>query len=111
MLERKRRLLDVMPRIESRVRYVDHVHETGVRLFELACERDLDGVVGKYANGRYQCDGAATSWVTFKNPAYSQAVGRAELFEQRRSPETRPRRKALAPRPAVGVMILRAASS
>ena len=39
LLERKRRLLDVMPRVESRLRYVDHVHETGVRFFELACER------------------------------------------------------------------------
>ena len=31
LLERKRLLLDVMPRIESRVRYVDHIHESGVR--------------------------------------------------------------------------------
>jgi bifunctional non-homologous end joining protein LigD len=34
LLERKRLLLEVMPRIESRVRYPDHVHESGVRFFE-----------------------------------------------------------------------------
>lgn len=97
LLERKRRLLDVIPRIESRVRYVDHVHETGVRFFELARERDLEGVVGKYARGIYQGDSTVTSWIKVKNPTYSQAEGRHELFEQRRSPEPRPRRTLTAP--------------
>jgi ATP-dependent DNA ligase len=84
LLERKRRLLDAMPRVESRVRFVDHVHETGVRFLELVCERDLEGVVGKFAGGMYRSDGWATSWVKFKNRNYSQADGRAELFESRR---------------------------
>ena len=48
LLERKRRVLEVMPRIESRVRYVDHVHESSVRFFKLACVRDLEGLVVKY---------------------------------------------------------------
>ena len=97
LLERKRRLLGIMPRVETRVRYVDHVHETGIRFFELACERDLEGVVGKFARGTYQSDGTATSWVKFKHATYSQAEGRAELFEQRRSPEPAPRRRQPAP--------------
>ena len=98
LLERKRLLLDVMPQIESRVRYVDHVHETGVRFFELACERDLEGIVAKYTRGVYQTNHAITSWLKVKNPHYSQAEGRAELFEQRRSPERRPRTAIKAPR-------------
>ena len=97
LLERKRLLLDVMPRMESRVRYVDHVHETGVRFFELACERDLEGIVAKYARGVYQSNHAITSWLKVKNPNNSQAEGRAELFEQRRSPESRPRQRLAAP--------------
>ncbi len=52
-LERKRRLFDVMPRIESRVRYVDYVHERGIELFDLACQNDLEGIVAKYARGTY----------------------------------------------------------
>jgi hypothetical protein len=32
----------------------------------------------------YHADGASTSWLKIKNPAYSQAEGRAELFEQHR---------------------------
>jgi ATP-dependent DNA ligase len=60
-----------MPTFESRVRYVDHVHETGIRFFELTCERDLEGIVGKYARGVYQRDGSVTSWVKVKNPTYN----------------------------------------
>lgn len=39
----------------------------GVRFFELACERDLEGIVGKYARGTYQADSTLTSWVKVKN--------------------------------------------
>jgi hypothetical protein len=73
-----------------------------VRFFELACDRDLEGVVGKYARGTYQSDGTATSWLKIKHARYSQAEGRAELFEQRRSPERRPRRKAPNPTLVLG---------
>ena len=84
LLERKRRLREIMPSVEPRVRYVDHVHGTGTRFYELACERDLEGIVAKWARGTYQRDGAATSWLKIKNPGYSQAEGRQELFELRR---------------------------
>lgn len=44
---------DVSPlcRLE-RLRYVDHVLGFGVALFELACENDLEGVVGSAENRR-----------------------------------------------------------
>jgi len=63
-----------------------------------ACERDLEGVVGKFAGGTYQSDGAATSWVKFKNPTYTQAEGRAELFESRRGRLEGHTQRARAPR-------------
>ena len=46
-----------------------------------ACALNLEGVVGKWANGTYQTDGRCTSWVKFKNPEYSQMEARHELFE------------------------------
>jgi hypothetical protein len=46
-------------------------------------------------HGTYQSDGAAASWIKFKNPTYSQAEGRHALFEQRQLP--RPRRKVSPP--------------
>ena len=89
LLERKRRLFNVMPRIESRVRYVDYVHGRGSELFALACAHDLEGIVAKWAPGTYQ-SGGRTSWLKIKNPTYSQMEGRHNLFEVRQSP-IRPR--------------------
>jgi hypothetical protein len=69
-----------------------HVHQG------LACERELEGIVAKWANGSYQCDGGGTSWLKIKNPNYSQAEGRHELLESRRRPALPSRRvKALPP--------------
>jgi ATP-dependent DNA ligase len=68
--------------VESRVRYVDHIHERGVAFFELACSRDIEGVVGKWQHGTYQT-GQGSSWVKVKHAQYSQNEGRAELFNVR----------------------------
>jgi ATP-dependent DNA ligase len=84
LIERKRRLRSIMPRVESRLLYVDHIRDRGTALFKAACERDLEGIVGKWADGRYETDGVSTSWVKVKNPDYSHMVGRRELFEARR---------------------------
>ena len=83
---RKRRLARIMPRIESRVRYLDHVVARGHDLFRLVCERDVEGIVAKWARGRYHTDEATTSWMKIKNRDYSQALGRHEFFAERQSP-------------------------
>jgi bifunctional non-homologous end joining protein LigD len=80
LLERKALLFGALPRIESRVRYVDHIHEQGVEFFKLACARDLEGIVGKWERGTYLMTGG-TSWVKVKNPSYTQLEGRADLFD------------------------------
>jgi bifunctional non-homologous end joining protein LigD len=91
LLERKRRLLAIMPRVECRLLYFDHIHERGCDLFRVACERDLEGIVGKFAAGTYRSDPRSTSWLNLKNPEYSQIRDRHELFETRgraiRSPQ------------------------
>jgi bifunctional non-homologous end joining protein LigD len=89
LLARKRALRRLMPRHDSRLRYVDHLRGRGRELFALACAHDTEGIVGKWANGRYHVDGSTTSWLKVKNPAYTQAVGRHELFEGRGSSRTR----------------------
>jgi bifunctional non-homologous end joining protein LigD len=87
---RKMALRRIMPWVESRLRYLDHVEGRGIDLFRVACDRDLEGVVGKWAQGSYSSNPRTTSWVKIKNPRYSQMEGRHELFERRR-PEGRPR--------------------
>jgi bifunctional non-homologous end joining protein LigD len=81
LIERKQRLRGVVPAASAHVMYVDSIAEQGKELFALACDEDLEGIVGKRARGSYQSDGRSTSWVKIKNPSYSQAEGRADLFD------------------------------
>jgi len=92
LVERKTRLRAILPLESPHLLHVDHLREKGQELFALACENDLEGVVGKWAQGTYQSDGRTTSWVKVKNRTYSQAEGRAELFEGERAgrPRARP---------------------
>ena len=90
--ERKRRLVRILPAEGSRLLYLDHIEERGIDLFRAACERDLEGIVAKWALGTYQSEGG-TSWFKIKNPEYTQIAGRRELFEARR--ELRVRRRGV----------------
>lgn len=65
------------------------MRSAGAILFRLACERDLEGIVAKWAHGTYQTDGCSTSWLKIKNAHYSQMEGRRELFDTRRQRQTR----------------------
>ena len=63
LIERKRRLRAMMPRIDCRLLYVDDVRRRGTALFNAACRRDLEGIVGKWTRGTCIVDGRRTSWV------------------------------------------------
>ena len=54
----------------------------GEGLFRLACENDLEGIVGKRKSDPYLPGHA--SWLKIRNHAYSPWVGREELFERER---------------------------
>jgi ATP-dependent DNA ligase len=82
LLERKRLLRKLLPRRSQSVLYVEHV-ESGTDLFRVICERDMEGIVAKQANARYTPE--ATTWVKIKNQQYSQAVGREDFFDRRRT--------------------------
>jgi bifunctional non-homologous end joining protein LigD len=90
LIERKRLLKALMPTVESRLRYVDHVRQTGTEFYRLICREDLEGIVAKWKKGTYQATGR-TSWRKIKNSDYSQAVDRHELFEKRRPAADRAR--------------------
>jgi hypothetical protein len=77
--------------------FLDAIARRGRRLFELACERDLEGVIAKFAQGRYVSDGRSTSWLKIKNPEYSHMEGRHELFERKRIPWDAPRSRTKPP--------------
>ena len=70
--------------------YVDYIDTNGERLFELACERDLEGIVAKHRHSRYIVEDGNPTWMKIRNPRYSQMVGRDELFERRYEAEGAP---------------------
>jgi hypothetical protein len=55
----------------------------GCKLFAMVQAHDLEGIVAKRKANPY---GPRTRWWKIKNPAYSQAEGRGELFERQRLP-------------------------
>ena len=61
LLERKRRLGRIMPKVESRVLLMEHIGQRGCDLFAAACERDLEGIVAKWRLGCYTSEGNSTS--------------------------------------------------
>jgi bifunctional non-homologous end joining protein LigD len=83
LLERKKRLKRLLRKKRSRVLYVDHIEHAGRRFFAEVCRLDLEGVVAKPKAGTYRVTKKPT-WIKIKNPEYSQAVGRAEMFERLR---------------------------
>jgi ATP-dependent DNA ligase len=68
----------LLPQRLKSVLYVDHV-VSGTELFQVICDRDMEGVIAKQANARYTPD--ATTGVKIKNRQYSQAAGRQDFFD------------------------------
>ena len=63
--------------------YVTTSKAKASRLFEVVCERDLEGIVAKHRQSRYVVEDGNPGWVKVRNRHYSQLVGRDELFERR----------------------------
>jgi bifunctional non-homologous end joining protein LigD len=63
-----------------------YVEGRGVDLFNEVCQRNLEGVVAKRKNGTYN---VVSGWLKIKNPAYTQAERRHELFDAFKAKATR----------------------
>ena len=87
LLERKRALERVIPRRRRpQIETAIWLHGAGSKLFQLVIDHDLEGIVAKRKDGAYS---TSTPWLKIKNPNYSQAEGRGEMFN--RSKVSRPR--------------------
>ena len=60
---------------------VELARDMSARLFQIACEHDLEGIVAKHKNDTYK---PGTKWLKIRNQQYSQWAGRDELFERER---------------------------
>jgi len=83
LVERKEILREIVPKQSRSVLYAKHAPVRGRELFGAVCEADLEGIVAKHYAGRYGED-EPTRWLKIKNPEYSQARDRHELFERAR---------------------------
>ena len=71
----------LLRRKRSPVLYVDHIEAHGRQFFDKVCELDLEGIVAKRKSAAYWAtDKRSPYWIKIKNPSYSQAEGRNELF-------------------------------
>ena len=78
---RQRRLAGLIQAPTTLISRVLVVERDGIALFRAAQQLDLEGIVAKRKADPY---GPATRWLKIKNPAYTQAEGRWELFQKRR---------------------------
>ena len=78
LLERKKILRSTIPRKSSRIGFVSHIDRGTLKLFELVKKSDLEGLVVKRKDGKYA---QQTLWYKVLNPAYTQKLGRQELFQ------------------------------
>jgi bifunctional non-homologous end joining protein LigD len=78
LLERKRRLKELVPPGSSCLHYADYVAGKGTALYDMAIKNDLEGIVAKPRDSRY---GSGTVWYKIDAPHYSQVNGRKNSFE------------------------------
>jgi bifunctional non-homologous end joining protein LigD len=79
LIERKRHLHELGRGSRCHaIIYAQHIEDKGIGLFEEICALDLEGIVAKRKRGVYKNNGLG--WKKIKNPKYSQAEGRHDLF-------------------------------
>jgi ATP-dependent DNA ligase len=79
-VERKIRLQKLLSKSKPPgVIYARHIEAKGTALYQEVCERDLEGIVRKRKDSVYS---SRARWLKVKNPDYTQAAGRKEMFEK-----------------------------
>ena len=82
LLVRKQMLKRILPKGSAHVLYVDHMRGSGTKLYHVACQMDLEGIVAKRADSPYEENWSDPHWAKIKNPNYSQKEGRTDLFKR-----------------------------
>jgi bifunctional non-homologous end joining protein LigD len=80
LVERKKILRSVIPQKSTWIGYVSYVDQHAAKLFEVVKARDLEGLVVKRKDGKY--NPRSTTWYKIINPSYSQKAGRQEFFQK-----------------------------
>jgi bifunctional non-homologous end joining protein LigD len=86
--ERRQQLQAILPKASPIITEAVSVTGRGRDLFELMCANDLEGIIAKRLADPYD---PRVRWLKIKNPSYSQAEGRGDLFN---GPRQRPMLRA-----------------
>ena len=81
LIDRKRRLAELLGRAGEAIQFVDHLAHDGATVFEHACRMGLEGIVSKRTDAPYR-GGPSKTWLKSKNLA-SEAVRREREEEWR----------------------------
>src|SRR5262245_33902047 len=73
LVRRKELLARLVPRLGF-LRFADHVEDDGIALFEAARSNDLEGVVAKRGDSRYEAGVRTKSWLKLKVPRSASLV-------------------------------------
>lgn len=73
LLERKSMLRDMLPGLDF-VRYSDHIQGQGIALYDLARSSNLEGIIAKHANSRYQTGKRSREWLKIKIKLRQEAI-------------------------------------
>ena len=88
LVQRKAKLRRLLNGLRpERILYAYCVEAKGIDFFREVCRRDLEGMVAKRRDGAYR---VRSTWVKIKNPNYTQAERRREMFDSVRE-RLRPR--------------------
>ncbi len=82
--QRKNSLRRLIKKSAKRTFFVDHIRGEGSLMYQQICEMDMEGIVAKPLMSSYRPLRGQTTWIKVKNPKYTQAEGRSELFNGRR---------------------------
>jgi len=64
--------MDILPARSPHVLHVDHTREAGTDLYKVACQLDLERIVAKRIDSRYEETGAIGQWIKIHNPSNRQ---------------------------------------
>jgi bifunctional non-homologous end joining protein LigD len=73
LVERKKVLRNLLP-ASPRIRYGDHIEESGTAFFRAAVEQGLEGIIGKDGASRYVEGARSPAWVKVKTRQRQEAV-------------------------------------
>ena len=80
LLERKRRLRELLSRRDDGLQYVEFLEGDGATIFEHACRMGLEGIVCKRADSPYRA-GPSKTWLKVKNRAHPSIARMKDAIE------------------------------